>query len=263
VTVVAAGDIASSPTSAAGTARLVHELRPDAVITLGDNAYSSGTIADYEHNYAPTWGAFRAITHPAPGNHDYRTAGAAGYFDYFRQQVHGRPYYAWNAGTWRMYSLNCEIPCGTGSPELHWLTRDLAHLGSQPVLAYVHEPLFTCSTGHAPATLAHDIWSVLQRANGRILLTGHNHGYERFGPMAADGTAVPGGIREFVVGTGGAEFYPLRSSCPGREASADQVAGVLELRLAATGYRWRFVAVNGKVLDSGTQQFASPTYGEP
>jgi acid phosphatase type 7 len=115
----------------------------------------------------------------------------------------------------------------------------------------VHEPLFTCSTGHPPVRLAVDIWRALQRANGRILLTGHNHGYERFATMRADGTRARGAVREFVVGTGGAEFYPLSKRCRHRQAKASGVAGVLELTLRRHAYRWQFVRVGGTVLDTG------------
>jgi 3',5'-cyclic AMP phosphodiesterase CpdA len=252
VRVAAAGDIAASPTSAEGTARLIESLAPDAVVTLGDNAYTEGSTAQYRTYYNPTWGQFRDITHPAPGNHDYYTADAAGYFRYFADQVGGRPYYAWNAGGWRMYSLNCEIACGKGSAQLRWLRHDLAAIGDRPALGYLHEPLFTCSTGHAPSTKGRGIWRVLDRNGGRILLTGHNHAYERFARQHAFGQLSRNGLREFVVGTGGAERYPLLSSCRHRQAGVDGVDGVLVLRLSPVEYSWRFVGADGRGRDHGT-----------
>jgi acid phosphatase type 7 len=255
VRVAAAGDIARTETSARGTARLIRSLGPDAVLTLGDNAYPTGSFQQFQQYYDPTWGTFRAITHPAPGNHDYLTTGAAGYFRYFRDEVGDRPYYAWNAGTWRMYSLNCEIACGRGSRQLAWLEHDLDRIGSRPALGYVHEPLFTCSTGHDPSTLARPIWRALDRASGRILLTGHNHAYERFARQHADGSLSRRGVREFVVGTGGAERYALLRSCRHRLAAVDDSAGVLLLRLSADGYRWRFITTRGVVRDRGATSF--------
>lgn len=255
VRVAAAGDIARTETSARGTARLVRSLDPDAVLTLGDNAYPTGAYQQFQQYYDPTWGTFRAITRPAPGNHDYYTSGAAGYFRYFRDEVADRPYYAWNAGVWRMYSLNCEIPCGRGSRQLAWLKRDLDRIGSRPALGYLHEPLFTCSTGHDPSTRARAIWRALDRGSGRILLAGHNHAYERFARQHADGTLSRRGVREFVVGTGGAETYPLLTKCRHRLAGVDGVKGVLVLRLSADGYRWRFVTTRGVVRDHGATSF--------
>jgi hypothetical protein len=251
VRIAAAGDIASSPTSGAGTASLVQSLDPDVVVTLGDNAYPDGSIEDFRSYYEPTWGAFRDITRPAPGNHEYHTPHAAGYFEYFQDQVQGDRYYAWNAGRWRMYSLNCEIACGKGSAQLAWLKKDLDGIGRRPALGYVHEPPFTCSVRHPPEPKAVRLWRALQAANGRIMLTGHNHGYERFATMRADGTRDATALREFVVGTGGAEFFELRSRCAHRQAQAEGVAGVLDLTLRRHGYSWRFVSVDGDVLDSG------------
>lgn len=252
VTVVAAGDIAKSAAASRATAQLVRSLRPDAVLTLGDNAYDDGSISDYASKYDPTWGRFKGITRPVPGNHEYHTENAAGYFSYFADQVHGRAYYAWNAGAWRMYALNCEIDCGAGSRQLSWLRRDVAAHSDRPMLAYLHQPRFTCSTRHPPERDVSALWSVLQDGRGRILLSGHNHAYERFAKLDADGRRNADGLRQFVVGTGGAALYPLAESCRNRLAGADHTAGVLVLRLEPGRFTWRFVSVTGATLDKGT-----------
>ena len=251
VSVVAAGDIARTPEDGKGTADLIRKLKPDAVLTLGDNAYDSGTLAEYQENYGPTWGAFKAITRPSTGNHDYKTPKAAGYFAYFREQVRGQPYYAWNVGKWRMYSLSCEVDCGPGSEQVDWLAKDLAANADRPALAYMHEPLYTCSTRHPPVRRLAGIWKVLQDANGQILLSSHNHSYERFAPQDAEGQAATDGVRQFVVGTGGASQYTLASPCANREAQDDKTSGVLELELRDDSYSWKFIGVGGEVLDSG------------
>lgn len=253
-TIVAAGDIANSPLDGQGTAELIAGIGPDAVLTLGDNAYEDGSISNYTDNYDPTWGAFKSITKPVPGNHEYRTDGAAGYFEYFRDQVAGQPYYAWDAGSWRMYALNCEIDCSGGSEQVRWLTEDLAAHPGRPVLAYMHEPLFSCSTGHQPSSQQiMRIWDALRQSHGQILLSGHNHDYERFSLLTADGEPSDDGLRQFVVGTGGNRLYRVEEPCPGREAADDQFRGVLKLELGPDSYSWEFVIVGGEVVDSGTQ----------
>jgi len=251
VTVVAAGDIARRPDDARATAGLIASIRPDAVLALGDNAYDSGTYAEYQRNYAPTWGRFKSITRPVPGNHEYGDGDGAGYFRYFRDQIGGDDYYAWAAGSWRMYALNCEIDCGKGSAQLAWLVRDLGRHPDTPSLAYVHKPRFTCSTHHPPEMRLSAVWSALQRARGRIMLAGHNHAFERFATQDAAGRRDRDGLRQFVVGTGGAGFYPLRPACPNRLAAQDDRAGVLKLRLRPGSYSWKFIAVGGQVLDQG------------
>lgn len=251
VTVVAAGDIARNAGDGRRTARLIHSIGPDAVLPLGDNAYSDGALADYRRNYDPTWGRFKAITRPIPGNHEYGTPRAAGYFAYFSGQVRGRPYYAWTAGRWRLYALNCEIACGPGSAQLSWLERDLRRHAGRPSLAYVHRPRFTCSTHHPPFAGLNAIWATLQMARGRVVLGGHNHAYERFAKQSAAGRSHTDGLRQFVVGTGGASAYPVAPSCTHRQAAYDDGPGVLVLRLAADHFSWRFVAVGGRVIDRG------------
>ena len=253
VSVAAAGDIARNPGNGRGTADLIGGMRPDAVLALGDLAYQDGSAAEFRENYEPTWGAFKAITRPIPGNHEYGTKDATGYFDYFRSQIGGRPYYAWDAGRWRMYALNCDIECGSDSPQLAWLREDLARHRGTPALAYVHEPLYTCSTRHPPARRVDDIWKTLQEAGGQLLLSGNNHAYERFAALDAKGAPSPNGMRQFVVGTGGVSLYPLVNPCEHREAQVDSAMGVLQLELRADAYSWRFVAVDGRVLDEGSQ----------
>lgn len=251
VTLVAVGDIAKVAADGRATSRLVAGVDPDTLLVLGDAAYDEGSPADYARAYDPWWGRFLPITRPVPGNHDYRTPGAAGYFGYFAEQVQGRRYYAWNAGSWRLYALNCEIACGRRSRQLAWLRADLAAHPHVPAVAYLHEPLFTCSTGHPPTAALGAAWRVLQRYGGQLLLSGHNHAYERFARQDAGGRRDPDGLRQLVVGTGGAETYPLRSRCAHRQAGVDGHDGVLVLRLRPDGYSWRFVGTGGRVLDRG------------
>ena len=252
VTVVAAGDIARRPDDAVGTAALIKSIEPDAVLALGDTAYDRGSREEYREKYDPTWGAFKKITRPIPGSHEYKTSGAQGYFDYFRNQIHDRPYYAWDAGSWRMYALNCDIDCGRGSEQIEWLLKDLSS-HDKPSLAYVHEPLYTCSTRHPPARRLDDLWVALQESRGQLVLSGNIHAYERFAPLDAKGDTADDGLRQFVVGTGGAALYPLVSPCEHREAESDTTEGVLKLELDAQSYSWEFIAVDGSVLDSGSQ----------
>ena len=251
VTVVAAGDIADDADDGRGTARLIRSMAPDAVLALGDNAYDDGSATEYREKYDPTWGRFKAITRPVPGNHEYHTRGAAGYFEYFRKQVRGNAYYAWDAGSWRMYALNCEIDCGPGSAQLTWLRADLANHANRPALAYVHQPLFTCSTKHGPYQLLKPVWAALQRRSGRIMLAGHNHSYERFAQQDSTGARDADGLRQFVVGTGGKGNYELESSCRHRQAGNDTASGVLKLELGSRFYWWQFISVGGRVLDEG------------
>ena len=251
VTLVGAGDIADCDSDVdTRTAALVAAVQ-GTVFTLGDNAYEDGKRSEFEACYEPTWGEFRDRTRPAPGNHDYHTAGAAGYFEYFgdRAGPAGRGYYAYDSGAWRVYSLNSmcsEIGgCGPGSAELAWLQTDLAANPSRCSLAYWHHPRYS-SGEHGNNASMDDIWDTLVDAGVEIVLAGHDHSYERLAPMNRAGNLAPDtGITSFVVGTGGRDFYEFDQILPASRARATGVAGVLELTLQPGSWSSRFLPVPG------------------
>jgi len=210
--VIAAGDIAQcdtplAPSTPAMSTALLVESIPGTVLTLGDNVYYEGTAAQFAACYAPTWGRFQSRTNPSPGNHDYETAAAAGYFDYFgdRAGPDRRGYYSFNAGAWHLISLNSNVPATPGSAQDLWLRADLsANLDKRCVLAYWHHPVFSSGPHGNDPTMA-GIWQTLYDFNADVVLAGHDHDYERFGPQDASGRVdVARGLRSFVVGTGGA-----------------------------------------------------------
>lgn len=266
--VVAAGDIACPAERPVtdrtcqhrATADLIAGLRPDAVLALGDLQYEKGELADFQSSYGPTWGRFAEITYPAPGNHEYRTAGAAGYFDYFGLRA-GKPdagWYSVDIAGWHVVVLNSECEqiggCGRDSDQRRWLIEDLAANPTRCSLAVWHQARFSSGEKHGDNREYSQLWQDLQDANAELVLNGHDHTYERFGPQRADGTADPKrGVVAFVVGTGGKElrgFGPPRSNSIVR---SDATFGVLELTLRSEGYSWRFVGLPGSTFsDEGS-----------
>jgi hypothetical protein len=257
---VVAGDIADAGDGDTATAHLVQRINPDVVLTAGDNAYPNGSLDDFTRFYAPTWGAFKAKTRPAVGNHEYQTPGAAGYFDYFNgvgnamgpAGLRGEGYYSYDIGSWHMVALNNYVDMSAGAAEEQWLKADLAATSKPCIAAYSHAPRWTSSAVHAgnPATgpLVDDLYA----AHADLLLTGHNHQYERFGLQNPTGGADPQGIREFVVGTGGAPFYGFAAPQPNSEVRNSTSHGVLKLTLHATSYDWDFRPSDGALTDTGT-----------
>jgi calcineurin-like phosphoesterase family protein len=278
VKVVAAGDIACDPERPAdpeegptvggtcaqqATADLASSLDPDAVLPLGDNAYTNGTLARYRQLYQPTWGRLDPISHPIPGNHEYITTAesvdAGGYFAYFRSRagVVRKGWYSFDLGRWHLIALNGNCPpaggCGPGSPQERWLRADLAAHPNACVLAYWHEPRFS-SGRHGNNTAYGAFWDDLYRAGAELVLNGHDHDYERFAPQAPDGRRDPArGIREFVVGTGGANLRAFHAVEPNSEVRHNTNFGVLLLELRPDGYGWRFASTaGGSFSDSGS-----------
>jgi 3',5'-cyclic AMP phosphodiesterase CpdA len=260
VTVYAAGDIARCAhpdpawSGAAATAALVDAgLAADphaALLVLGDLAYPGGTAAAFANCYAPTWGKFKERTWPAPGNHEYATAGAAPYFAYFGAAA-GRGYYSFELGTWRLFSLNSNLGPAAHAAQLAWLRDELARHPTRCTLAYWHHPLYS-SGMQGSVDRMKDAWQALYEAGAELVLSGHDHVYERFAPQDAEGRRDDaGGIRQFVAGTGGAFATPFLRPRANSEARDSNSTGVLKLVLGEDGYTWQFLAATGSNADRG------------
>ncbi len=255
VSLVAAGDIASCWWRADEmTARLLDRL-PGVVVTLGDNVYQSGSASQYRDCYGPTWGRHLSRTRPVPGNHEFRSHEATPYFAYFGRRAGepGKGWYSFDVDGWHVVALNSEAPIKEGSEQLDWLRRDLAAHPVRCTLAYMHHPRFS-SGKHGSRDRTADAWEVMYAAGVDVVLAGHDHHYERFAPQDPDGRADPArGIRQFVVGTGGAPTYGLRETAANSEVRNDRVYGVLALTFHPDSYAWRFVPVRGRrFTDTGT-----------
>ena len=259
---VGAGDIAACDPEgrAAITARLVETAAPASAIvfTAGDNAYPSGTAEDFRRCYEPTWGAFLDRTRPAAGNHDWRTAGAAGYRGYFGAAAGASDatWYAYDAGPWRVIVLDSDCAqvggCGPTSPQGRWLADELTAHPAACSLAIWHHPRFSSGTRHGSDADMAPLFSAVAAAGVDLVVNGHEHSYERFGRLETDGRPSPDGVREIVVGTGGAESYGFGAPLAGSEARVTGVPAVLVLQLGAGEYRWRLVGgADAQVLDEG------------
>lgn len=268
-----AGDVTDACEQEA-TAKLIESENPDAVAPLGDNQYERGEIGEFDGKgaYGETWGKLNSIAHPVPGNHEYETPNAEGYFDYFGPTIAGTAasggYYSYDLGAWHIVALNSncsDLGCENSeagvvsSAELSWLGTDLASHPSQCILAYWHHPAFTSSTAvpESPGVLG--LWNLLYAAHADVVLGGHDHKYERFAQQDPSEQATSAGIREFVVGTGGESLFPTGGAVPNLEFLDAEHFGVLFLTLHAYSYDWVFRSTNGAALDSGT----TPCHAQP
>jgi hypothetical protein len=252
---VGAGDISNcSRTQDEATAQLLDNIS-GTVFTLGDNVYPDGTASQFSDCYGPTWGRHKNRTKPVPGNHDYHVSGASAYYNYFGAAA-GDPnkgYYSYNLGAWHIIALNSQVGYSAGSAQEQWLKSDLAANQSVCTLAYWHHPRFS-SGQHGNITRSQPFWQALYDAGADVVLSGHDHTYERFAPQNPNGQADSNrGIRQFVVGTGGAGLYAFSSIQPNSQVRNNTAYGVLKLTLHATSYDWQFVPIAGQnFTDSGT-----------
>ena len=254
--VYVAGDIGFCGGAADKTAKLIDRDK-GVLVAPGDLEQSNGTIKDYRKCYIPHYGKFKKITYPVPGNHEYFSAGS-GYFDYFGSRVGTpeAPWYSVDIGGWRFYMLNSNCSqisgCGVDSPQYKWLEEQMAAGVPQCTVAVWHHPRW--SSGMYGSDAQTDALYRLLYANGTdLLLTGHEHVYERFAPKAPDGALSTDGIRQFTVATGGMTLRDFYSKEPGSQVRLNDDHGVMELRLSAAGYDWDFRPVkSGSQTDAGS-----------
>lgn len=220
------------------------------VLTLGDNVYNSGTMAEFSNCYQPTWGQFLSRTWASPGNHDYALTNATDYFNYFGSGAGGdqKGYYTKTLGAWTIYSLNSNIPADDASVQSQWLSGQLVKESGCRLAAW-HYPVFSSAPRGDNPTMR-SIWSKLDAAKFDAVLQGHEHQYERFAPKKADGSLAEG-IRSFVAGTGGASLTGFQTPRAGSEARSSTY-GVLLLKLEPDRYEWSFIDTASNIIDSGT-----------
>lgn len=248
--------------------QLVDSFNPEKLLLLGDIQYNEGKFASFVNVFDKRWGDLKNRFLPAPGNHEYETKNAAGYFAYFNA---GQPdgiagknsqgYYYTKIGDWGVYSLNSNCPqtgdCNTDSTQMNWLREELGKHGEKCQLAFWHHPLFSSSTHGVVAAETNRMpaaWQILQENKAELVLTGHDHSYERFEPQTVAAQADPNGIREFVVGTGGRSLYPKLSNQKNSAIFYNSNFGILQLELFAGSYSWQFTNIDGVVIDKGVGQ---------
>lgn len=252
-TIVVAGDIACETGRVKSalecrhgdTAELAASLNPDAVLTVGDNQYPKGELKFYQESYDETWGKLKSITYPTPGNHEYYTADASGYYDYFgdRAGERGKGYYSYKIGDWLMLALNSEIDVSAGSPQLAWLEQELKSNKNTCSLAYWHKSRFSTSE-HGDNPQYDALWKLLYANNVDVVANGHSHGYERFIPLNPDGNPDTNkGIVQFVSGMGGNFPQGLKSATSNLATRQNHAFGVLKLTLYPKSAHYEFVPI--------------------
>ena len=271
--IAAAGDIACDPSygkfrNGRGTSSACRQMATgdlimsnsaiDAVLAIGDTQYQCGGYQAFQQSFDPAWGRFKALIHPAVGDNEYDTSGtdcapnAAGYFRYFGAAAgDSRADSAFTLGAWRIIALNAECGhaggCGSSSPQAAFLRKELAK--SKCTMVYWHQPYYKGTS--RPASSYAAFWNILYAARADVVLNGHLHTYARFAPQDANGHVdAAGGVRQFIVGTGGRNLFSLDGTH--NVEMTTKTFGVLEIRLHESSYNWKFVNTAGATLDSGT-----------
>jgi hypothetical protein len=254
--IIAGGDTRTNVSGIQATAAIIGAHPGDPVLAVGDDT-ADGTTAEYTSFYNPAWGQFKSRIHPIPGNHEYNTSGAAGYFSYWGAQAGTKPngWYSFSLpNNWHVIALNAMVNHAAGSPQELWLKADLASHPGMNIIAFWHMPRFTSSSAHTNDTTVTPFWNDLYAAHADLVFNGDSHQYERFALQNPSGQADPNGIRQFTSGLGGAPIYGWGTIQPNSQVRYNGSWGLLVLNLFPHSYSWQFVPVAGHTFtDTGTQ----------
>jgi alkaline phosphatase len=259
VVLIAVGDIGRCDSTGDDETGALAASLPGTVAILGDTAYESGSAAELQRCFGESWGAVEdRIRYAATGNHDIKTDDGAPLKAYLGDAVSrdGRTWFSDDLGAWHLIVLdsNCGLlqgACSSGSAQVRWLREDLAASDARCTLAMWHHPRFS-SGYHGNSSSVGAFWDALHDAGAELVLNGHEHDYERFEPQDPGGQADPvGGLTEIVAGTGGGALKPFERSAPNSLVRIADTYGVVELTLRTTGWSFRFLATDGRVLDQG------------
>lgn len=261
--VAVAGDIACEPGSRvtrtkcrhAATARLARAMRPDRVLVLGDTQYQRGALSAFRKAYHPTWGKLRSRTWPVPGNHEYETKRAAGYFQYFAGRTPGRPgYYRRALAGWQIFFLNTNCSAINCATQARWLDRAMTRNPARCQMLVMHHPRYT-SGAHGNSLQSVRFWKIAVRHRADLALAGHDHNYERFVAKDATGHNTATGMQSFVAGAGGKSLTHKKDTRRGSVRFINNTHGVLRLVLRPTSVSWQYYGIDGRgVLDKGSRR---------
>ena len=265
-TLLAASDVASCWSSGDEVVSRMLDGMGGSIAIPGDTEQNSGSVDEFAGCYDPSWGRHLQRTFPAVGDHEYRTAGAAGYYGYFGDAAGeaGKGWYSYDLGTWHIIVLNSNCApvggCGMRSAQYAWLKNDLEQNGTDCIGTYWHHPLFSAGSLHGGLTKTRPFWDLLYKHGAEWVLSGNDHAYQRFAPQTPSGELdLARGIRQYVVGTGGTRLDPLGPPLPNTQAQSDSAFGVLKFELHDGSYDWQFVPEPGKTFtDSGSTACSTP-----
>jgi 3',5'-cyclic AMP phosphodiesterase CpdA len=261
--VLGAGDIAicgveDDEATAALIRRQLEQYPNAAVIIPGDTVQGEGRAVEYRNCFDPSWGQFKDSIYPAPGNHDYLTDNGMHYYEYFGERAGepGKGYYSFDLGAWHIVALNSNcgaIACGSESVQVQWLREDLAASDKQCTLLYWHHPRWGSGL-EGSVGLTSSFFRAAYEYGAEVVVSGNDHDYERFAAQNGDATPEPDtGVRQFVVGTGGAMLRAWGTVQPNSEVRDNETHGVMQFKLYDGWYEWEFLpAAGGSFTDSGS-----------
>jgi 3',5'-cyclic AMP phosphodiesterase CpdA len=222
---------------------LAHQRFPfDFVLMLGDNIYGGKTLADYRRKFEDV---YKPLTdegvkfYASLGNHDDSNEKFYKPFN-----MNGQRYYRLRKSGVDFFALDSTY---MDPSQMKWLKRELAASGSGWKICFFHHPLYSDAKYHGPdMDLRARLEPIFEKFGVRVVLSGHEHVYERIKPH--------GNIFYFVMGNAGQlrphDLKPSEDTAEGFDT--DQAFMLVEI--AADSFYFQTISRTGKTVDSGVLQ---------
>jgi hypothetical protein len=249
------------------------------LLALGDNAYSSGTEQEFQDRmFTPMAALLRRVPlFPSMGNHEYQTNQGQPYLDNFYLPANNptgtERYYSFDWGPVHFVALdsNCVIGLASSdrctlSGQKSWLAQDLAATRQPWKVIFFHHPPWSSGAHGSQLTVRREFAPLFEQYGVDLVLTGHDHNYERSKPMKGEGVAASGtrGVTYVVVGSGGANLRVFPGAQPSWTAHRNNTdVGYLEVAISGGTLSSRFLTPSGEVRDSFSLTKTLPASVEP
>ena len=201
------GDFGNGSSAEVAVEDRIVAARPRLLMTVGDNAYSTGSEAELDARLFPQYADLidRVAINPALGNHDVATDGGAPERQAF--SLGPRAWYSFDASTAHFVVLDSNEGCVTeGCPQHDWLVADLARTTQPYRFVFFHHTISSCGSHGTDADLR-AAWAPVFAEHGvQVVFMGHDHGYQRSVPVD--------GVVYVTTGGGGAGLYTWTTPCP-------------------------------------------------
>jgi chitodextrinase len=262
----AVGDFGVNNADQKGVAASMLSRRPELFLALGDNAYESGTEAEFQNNmFAPMAGLLSEVpVFASLGNHEYGTPDAKPYIDNFylpsNNPAGSERFYSFDWGHVHFVALDstCALGALTSRPECSmaaqkaWLEKDLAQSKAAWKVVYFHHPPWSSGSHGSNLKMRSHFAPIFEKHGVDLVLTGHDHNYERTHPVKGDARAADG-ITYLVVGNGGRTLRSLGTSQPAWSAKRSNSGyGYLDVQVEEGTLTGRLIGVNGQAEDTFT-----------
>jgi hypothetical protein len=212
----------------------------DFVMMLGDNLYGGSKPSDYEKKFERPYKALLdggVKFYASLGNHDNSNERLYGLFN-----MGGQRYYTFKKANVQFLALDSNY---MDPEQLNWISQRLDGAGSGWKICYFHHPLYSDGQFHGPdLDLRQRLEPILEKYSVNMVLSGHEHVYERIAPQH--------GIYYFVMGCSGElRYHNLRASAAMQKGFDTDRAFVL-MEIAGDNLYFQTVSRLGMTVDSGT-----------